>query len=223
MSLLSTESKLITISVLPNTMRTITEAFAPLRKASLQVLFYFCWLGLLVLLSPTFCSRLHFYLYAFHSLYFLYCIVVFGILNCCICCIALLHLLPLPPFLFLCIPASSVSLFSINNRPRLGNLKAIVSVEGNCGPHITLDSWTHLFCYPLQRFLDSSLSELFIFQYSCADLYWSRTNTHIPKEWDGLHQGWIFQVLSLVESEIFEISSKFTGCRDPKTNLCYLA
>ena len=132
---------------------------------------------LLVLLSPTFCSRLHFYLYAFHLLYILYCIVVFGILNCCICCIASLHLLLLPPFLFICIPASSVSLFSINNRPRLGNLKATVAVEGNCGPHITLDSWTHLFCYfvlfcyPLQRFLDSSLSELSIVQYSCADLY----------------------------------------------------
>ena len=143
------------MSVLPNTMRTTTEAYAPLTKASLQVLFYFCWLVLLVLLSPTFCSRLHFYLYAFHLLYFLYCILVFGILNCCICCIALLHLLPLPPFLFLCIPASSVSLFSINNRPRLGNLKATLAVEGNCGPHITLDSWTHLFwaipAFPLQH------------------------------------------------------------------------
>ena len=155
MSLLSTESKLITMPVLPNTMRTITEAFAPLRKASLQVLFYFCWLGLLVLLSPTFCSRLHFYLYTFHLLYFLYCNVVFVVLHCWICCIALLHLLPLPPFLFLCITASSVSLFSINNRPRLGNLKATVAVEGNCGPHITLDSWRHLFwanpAFPLQH------------------------------------------------------------------------
>ena len=35
MSLISTESKLITMSVLPNTMRTTTEAYAPLAKASL--------------------------------------------------------------------------------------------------------------------------------------------------------------------------------------------
>ena len=137
------------MSVLPNTMRTITEAYAPLIKASLQVLFHFCWLGLLVLLSPTFCSRL--------CTFLLVCIplVVFLVLQCCICCIALLHLLPLPPFLFLCITASSVSLFSINNRPRLGNLKATVAVEGNCGPHITLDSWRHLFwanpAFPLQH------------------------------------------------------------------------
>ena len=194
MSLLSTESKLITMPVLPNTMRTITEAYAPLIKASLQVLFHFCWLGLLVLLSPTFCSRL--------CTFLLVCIplVVFLVLQCCICCIALLHLLPLPLFLFLCIPASSVSLFSINNRPRLGNLKATVAVEENC-----------------LSFLCSIISELSIVQNSCADLYWSRTNTHIPKEWDVFHQGWTFQVLSLIESQIFEISSKWTGCMDPTT------
>ena len=213
------------MSVLPNTMRTTTEAYAPLTKASLQVLFFFCWLVLLVLLSPTFCSRLHFYLYAFHLLYFLYCIVVFGILHCCICCIALLHLLPLPPFLFLCIPASSVSLFSINNRLRLGNLKATVAVEGNCGRHITLDSWTLLI------FIHSNVSSAAVF------LNFLSFNTPVhtsidreqtltfPKSGMGPIKvpGWIFQVLSLIESEIFEISSKWTGWMDPKTTLCSLA